>query len=206
MQENTTLASETKQPHPRAASAPQGRAAEQREKQKVPQSRSEETAPSPPPNKIIIKKPNQKKTKKKGGGKSSDRVPEAGEPRECARIRLPPGAAGWDTREQHPRRTRAHSLLPTPPSPLGQDDPSTRKEPARGAGKSQDKTRTQGPGSLLSRFPAALPMSWGDAGAPAGCGSRCPSARHCLNSLSLVIRLKANTNRSKHKKSANPPK
>lgn len=228
MQENTTLASETKQPHPGAASAPQGWGAEQREKQKVPQSHSEETAPTPPPNKI--KK--QPKENKKGGRGENHLI-------ESQRLENPPGVCEdempWSLRAQPgfpcPREGHrslwrqldgaAGSSIPLrtcafPPSDpressglRGQDSPwPWRRNQHEGRAQSREKRgqRTDPRAKTAAAlFPAVLPCTcpgmmlelgscW-----PGGWGSHCSFAQPCLNLLSLVIDLKVETDRSKHK-------
>lgn len=116
---------------------------------------------------------------------------------------LPPEAAGWGSWEQHPSRDMCiPTFHPRECSGLrGQDRHEDRAQSWERRGQGAD-LRAKTPAALV---PAALPCTcpgmlpqlgscW-----PGGWGSHCSFAQPCLNLLSLVIHLKANTDRSKHK-------
>lgn len=174
MQENTTLASETKQPHPGAASAPPGpgsRAEGKAESAPVP---LRGNSPTPPKNKI--KQP--KENPKKGGGKSS----------ESQRLENPLGVC----EDERSLRVRPASPAPSESSwghleqhPSLQGIPTSGSQRALGTGQSpglaqRGQAQIQGAASPLSCCPV---LGW----APGGWGSHCCSAQPRLNSLSLVI-------------------
>lgn len=186
MQENTTLASETKQPHPGAASAPPGpgsRAEGKAESAPVP---LRGNSPTPPKNKI--KQP--KENPKKGEEKKNHHLSPRGWKILWESVRMK-GACGSGRLPLLPLRASIHPLLH--PSRAGQPWSSSRAQPGAGTARTTHRSKV-----TVSPCPAVLPCSvlgW----APGGWGSHCCSAQPCLNSLSLVIRLKANRNKSKHK-------
>lgn len=158
MQENTTLASETKQPHPGAASAPPepgSRAEGKAESAPVP---LRGNSPTPPKNKIKPPKENPKKGGEKKSSESQRLENPLGvcEDERSLRVRPAspaPSESSWGHLEQHP------SIPPGHPIPISRSQRALGAgQPQHSAGSSRrgwDKHRSKG-----QRHPCSAVLSW----------------------------------------------